>query len=415
MPHSRPLILNVDDTEAGRYAKSRVLQQAGDWDVIEAATGGAALELAEQRRPTLVLLDVKLPDISGLEVCRRIKQSHPDIFVLQISASYISGEDRTRGLDAGADAYLTQPVEPAELVASVRALLRIRQAEAKLRASEERLRLVVDSAVDYVILTLDDRGCITGWSPGAEAVLGWTEAEARGQRGDLIFTPEDRAAGVPERELESARREGFAEDERWHQGKDAARVYLSGSMRPLHDARGNTHGFLKIARDQTEQRRAADALAETQANFRTLADNIPTLCWMADAEGWIYWYNRRWHDYTGKTPDEMQGWGWRSVHDPDYLTEVETRWRESLATGQAFEMVFPLRAADGSFRPFLTRVAPVRDEAGAIVRWFGTNTDISQQRAAEDALRQLNETLEQRVEAEVAHRAQAEEQLRQAQ
>lgn len=123
------------------------------------------------------------------------------------------------------------------------------------------------------------------------------------------------------------------------------------------------------------------------SQFRALADNLPTLCWMASADGSIFWYNRRWYEYTGKTPSELEGWGWQSVHDPDELPRVLEQWRDSIATGRSFEMIFPLRAADGSFRPFLTRITPHRDDAGDIAAWFGVNADISERVKVEQALR----------------------------
>ena len=126
--------------------------------------------------------------------------------------------------------------------------------------------------------------------------------------------------------------------------------------------------------------------------FRLLAENIPTLCWIANGDGYIVWYNRRWHEYCGTTPDEMEGWGWQSVHDPELLPEVMQRWQASIATAEPFEMTFPLRGADGSFRPFLTRVQPLRDETGKVVRWFGVNTEMSQQAAAEEQLRRNHKT-----------------------
>lgn len=119
------LILNVDDNPSARYAKTRVLQNAG-FQVEEADNGGVALTMVEQLLPALVLLDVKLPDISGHEVCRRIK-AHPvtgDVLVLQISAALISQDDSARGLESGADAYLAAPFEPKDLVSNVRSLLR---------------------------------------------------------------------------------------------------------------------------------------------------------------------------------------------------------------------------------------------------------------------------------------------------
>ena len=143
------------------------------------------------------------------------------------------------------------------------------------------------------------------------------------------------------------------------------------------------------------EQNADDFTAATITNddFRLLADNLPTLAWMANADGYIFWYNRRWHEYCGTTPAQMQGWGWQSVHDPAVLPEVLARWRASIAAGSSFEMTFPLRGADGVFRPFLTRIVPVRDAAGQIARWFGTNTDVSAQAAAEAALRANEERL----------------------
>jgi two-component system, sensor histidine kinase PdtaS len=121
--------------------------------------------------------------------------------------------------------------------------------------------------------------------------------------------------------------------------------------------------------------------------FRLLADNIPTLCWMANADGYIFWYNRRWHDYCGTTPEQMAGWGWQSVHHPDVLPSVLERWTGCISVGEPFEMTFPLRGVDGIFRPFLTRIQPMRDENGVVEKWFGTNVDVTAQVEAETELR----------------------------
>jgi len=137
-PGAQALILNVDDTDSVRYAKTRALQRAG-FQVIEAATGYDALDMTRDHEPDLVLLDVKLPDLSGLEVCRILKASNPSVLVLQISASFVKASDRVAGLEGGADSYLTQPVAAEELAASVRALLRMGAAEAALRDVNETL------------------------------------------------------------------------------------------------------------------------------------------------------------------------------------------------------------------------------------------------------------------------------------
>lgn len=130
---------------------------------------------------------------------------------------------------------------------------------------------------------------------------------------------------------------------------------------------------------------STDALA-VASDFAALAEYLPTLCWIARGDGYIVWYNRRWHDYCGTTAEQMEGWGWTSVHDPDRLPEVMQRWEAAIATGAPFEMVFPLRGADGLFRPFLTRIVPVRNEKSEIVRWLGVNTEIGAQIQAEAAL-----------------------------
>jgi two-component system, sensor histidine kinase len=139
MTQHATLILNVDDNEGARYVKSRVLRHAG-FAVIEAATGQAALDAVREETPALVLLDVKLPDISGIEVCRLIKADPQtnSTLVLQTSAAAVQTRDKVLALDGGADSYLTEPVEPAELVANVRALLRLYAAEKALRDADRR-------------------------------------------------------------------------------------------------------------------------------------------------------------------------------------------------------------------------------------------------------------------------------------
>ena len=182
---------------------------------------------------------------------------------------------------------------------------------------------------------------------------------------------------------------------------------------PLKDPEGRIVGVNVVAEDITERKRAEavlaaseNALRESEKRFRELADNIDQFAWTADTDGRRYWYNKRWHDYAGTTLEEMQGFGWQKLHHPDHLERVIQGIRKSFKGDAPWEDTFPLRGRDGKYRWFLARALPIRNEAGEVVRWFGTNTDITEQMEAEKALRELNETLEQRVEAQTRERFQ---------
>lgn len=148
--------------------------------------------------------------------------------------------------------------------------------------------------------------------------------------------------------------------------------------------------------------RAAERESDlTYAQFKALANSIPNLAWMARPDGWVFWYNDRWYEYTGTTPEEMAGWGWQSVHHPDVLPKMLERWTHAIEHGEFFQMIFPLRGADGLYRPFLTRIEPLH-ENGAIVGWFGTNTDVTEQERDRERLQLLIHELNHRVKNTLA-------------
>jgi PAS domain S-box-containing protein len=138
-------------------------------------------------------------------------------------------------------------------------------------------------------------------------------------------------------------------------------------------------------------------LRESENQFRTLANSIPQLAWMANADGSIFWYNQRWFDYTGMEPGSLDGFGWRQIIHPNHVARVEAGLHRSWEKGQLWEETFPLRSRDGGYSWFLTRAVPICDSQGNIVRWFGTGTDISTQIQAEEKIKKLNSQLEQRV------------------
>ena len=201
--------------------------------------------------------------------------------------------------------------------------------------------------------------------------------------------------------LDSGRLYSNLEVETASLAKPSETRHLLMSFYPLR-GRGSgsaVEGVGMVVTDATTRKRVERRLQESEQEFRTLADGIPQFAWMADSAGTIYWYNNRWYDYTGATPEEMRGSGLRKFHHPDHVERVTEHFRRSFDTGKPWEDTFPLRGKDGEFRWFLSRALPIADEAGRIVRWFGTNTDITAQRETEAALAAAKH------EAEEANRA----------
>jgi PAS domain S-box-containing protein len=273
----RPLVLNVDDDAANRYVKTRSLM-LGELEVIEAADGATALALIAQRHPLLVLLDVNLPDVGGLEVCRRIKADWPDIVVIQISATAISTAEKVIGLESGADCYLTTPVEPVELIAVTRAMLRLRHAETQAQEAGERYRMIVESAIDYAIFTCGLDARITSWNSGAQAILGYPPEEIVGEPCARIFMADDIAADVPDQEMHAAHGGVSVRAERWHRRRDGTRFWSSGRMVALRDRRGEVAGYLKILYDRSVEKEARDSLEALNAELeRRVAERTSDL------------------------------------------------------------------------------------------------------------------------------------------
>lgn len=167
----------------------------------------------------------------------------------------------------------------------------------------------------------------------------------------------------------------------------------------LLSGEGSSRFFLVSGRDVTLQEQFESRLLSSEQRFRALADHIPQLAWMADREGNFFWYNQRWFDYTGTTYEDVAGWGWQRVHHPDHIERVVARFKHHLVIGQPWEDTFPIRAADGSYRWFLSRAMPIRNDQDDIVLWCGTNTDVTEQRSTSDRLRQKARIIELSHEA----------------
>ena len=179
---------------------------------------------------------------------------------------------------------------------------------------------------------------------------------------------------------------------------DGTALAVDYSVEPFR-VDGQLRGAIVTMIDVTDRRGAEAALRDSEEQFRTLADSIPQLAWMADATGRIFWYNQRWYQYTGMGLREMEGRGWREVHHPDHVERVVEKLQHAFETGEVWEDTFPLRGKAGEYRWFLSRAVPLRNGAGQVVRWFGTYTDVTRQGETEEALRRSQEDLQAALQA----------------
>jgi PAS domain S-box-containing protein len=251
----RQRILVVDDNEAGRYASGRVLRQAG-FEIAEAGTGSEALRLMAKYRPDLVLLDMRLPDMSGVEVCRRIKASPAasQTPVLQMSASALDDSSRVAALEGGADAYITSPVEPAVLIATVRSLLRVRTAEQALKEAAIEWQATFDAIRDGVAV-VDAHGVVQRSNAALPGLLGLEREEIDGRSLDELIPPPPGEPALVAM-LERLRR------------TNAERVLgersFSVTIHPMADSADNLRGGVAIVTDITERKRMDQQLWHTQ-------------------------------------------------------------------------------------------------------------------------------------------------------
>ena len=249
-----------------------------------------------------------------------------------------------------------------------------KRAEEALREREERLGLIVENARDYAIFTIDPGGMITDWREGAEAVFGWSRAEAIGMDARKLFTPEDRKTGELEKQMKGAFDKGRSPDLRWHVHKDRSRVFIEGALTRLGG--GIASGYLKIGQDVTKRHLAGAALSASEGRLQTLMQGIPQLVWRTCDKGLWTWASPQWLDFTGQIEDKSLGWGWLDVIHLDDHEKTKLSWAGAYTSGLLDIEYRVRRAADGAWIWHHTRSMPVRNEQGRIVEWLGTSTDV---------------------------------------
>ena len=280
----------------------------------------------------------------------------------------------------------------------------LRNAEMRMRDLQEQFRSAIDASQLGTFHCPMPMGRIV-WNERCKTHF-WLKSDAEVDF-DLFYSilhPDDRER--TRKAIEACIHEDRPYDIEYRTVSPAGDIrWLHATGRAYYDASGRPIRFDGTTLDVTQRKIAEAALKETQDRFEAMANAIPQLAWMAKADGWIFWYNRRWHEYCGTTEEQMVGWGWKSVHDAQELPRVMETWQNALATGELWQDTFPLRRHDGQYRWHLSRASPFRDSNGKITLWFGTHTDITEERQrAEERQRLLESEQLARRESERANR-----------
>ena len=250
------------------------------------------------------------------------------------------------------------------------------QLRIELAQRVRQLATLVENSPDLIVRLSNDLRLVYV-SPVIESYVGLAREHCLNRSILDIGLPAEFAANLA-REMALAVQSGQASMVESHlrDSNDQTR-YLESRLVPEFAPDGAVESLLTITTDVTAHALTKRALAQSESRLRALADALPPLAWSAHADGYIHWYNQSWYRYTGTTEADMAGWGWQSVHDPALLPLVLDKWKGCIATGEPFEMVFPLKGADGAFRPFLARARPIKNDQGQVEQWVGSNTDIS--------------------------------------
>jgi PAS domain S-box-containing protein len=265
--------------------------------------------------------------------------------------------------------------------------MRVERRTQELKDSEERLRVAAE--ISHIGFWSVENGSPDVWrNLTHDRLFGYDHLLPKWSV-DIFLThvhPEERE-GVGEQVRQAIRDHGGFKVECRIKRIDGEWRWLEARGTTLMNPDGTaSNRMMGTNMDITDRKNAEQAVTESESQFRSFADTMPQLAWIAKADGFIFWFNKRWYDYTGSTPKQMEGWGWQSAYKPKELPEVLARWNTSIATGKPFEMSSQIKGADQSYQWFLTRVAPVLNHSGEVVRWFGTNTNIDDQKRIQEDL-----------------------------
>ncbi len=259
-----------------------------------------------------------------------------------------------------------------------------KKAEEKIKISEAKFRTLSEN-IPHLVWTSTPDGKKNFFNKFYLDYTGKTFEELEGDGWQSTIWPDDLKKGLKQWRKAIKSGKDFIIEKRIQHRDGTYRWHLCHSNIQKDDE-GKIIGWIGTNTEIEEQVKITEALARGEEQFRTFANSIQNLAWIANGEGWVYWYNKRWLDYTGFTLKEMEGWGWEKVHHPDHVEKIMELTKKLWKKGEAFELIFPLRRHDGEYRWFLTNALPLKDANGNVERWIGTNTDITEQKSFTEAL-----------------------------
>lgn len=254
--------------------------------------------------------------------------------------------------------------------------------------AEDLAQLVINSP--NAIITADRNGRILTWNRGAQEIFGYSAEEAVGMNVDEFVPANDPTS--QKRDFDHLLAGGSLPPmEIVRIGKNGREIHLAVTLWPIKRADGQIHGVIMNGMDITQRKKAEAQEKEINERFQVLADNIDQLVWIASIDGKDWWFNKRWMEFTGMPADQILARSQAELHHPDHYGRVSRTLGEAGKKGEPWEEIFPLRRHDGQWRWFLSRALPIKDEKGQVTKWFGTSTDITEQRRAQEELKKSEE------------------------
>ena len=405
-----PKILAIDDTRDNLISISALLKKLiPDCTVITSDSGAEGIKKAEAEQPNTILLDIRMPEMDGFEVCRRLKSNEKTkhIPVVMLTAIKSDAESRVKGLEIGADAFLSKPIDEVELAAHVKVMLRIKTAEdllrkekdlledtvhertKALRESEERFRLAFENANDGVCL-VDTDGNLARVNDRMCDIFGYSKKELESMTVNDIAHPEDKDISPTFiKESISGEVESTVFEKRYFH-KQGHIIWGQVSSSIIKDAKGDLLFFISHVQDITQRKQAEETLRESEEKYRSLVESTEDSIYLVDKDGTYLFANEKHLSRLGSPMEKVIGRTYGEFHSLDDTKEFVGKLEDVFETGQAIQQEHRSSRDD---RYFLRTLSPIQGPDGNTTSITVVSKDITEFKEAEEELRQANEEL----------------------